>query len=330
MKLQDENSAKLEEVSSQFNLGEIEEFSKLEGGLVNISFLVETSKGKFVLQKLSRIWDARVIDDYLAVQSYLRTNGLNVPVLLQSRDNAHHYRLNGDIWRAFEYTPNDNITESTLETVYEAGKMLGKFHLLMSTSRFKPTFQLQGFHDTPKIIGKLESFLSSSEYKKKADTVQEHARFLLSETPKFYLPSDAKKTIIHGDPKMANFLFYNGRAVSLLDLDTMMSAPAEIDIGDAFRSWCRRKPSTSDFKKDIFEKGIQGYNEGNSKDKISPQKVKETMALITLELAARYLNDHFEENYFALSPKYSNRAVQGLARSQRYTQYFRNFWNDNI
>ena len=65
MKLRDENGAKLEEVSNQFSLGEIEESSKLEGGLVNISFLVETPKGKFVLQKLSRIWDAREIVDII-------------------------------------------------------------------------------------------------------------------------------------------------------------------------------------------------------------------------------------------------------------------------
>ena len=322
---QDGNNAKLREVSGHFNLGEVESASILEGGLVNISYLAQTPRGRFVLQKLSRIWDARVIDDYLAVQSYLRTNGLFVPVLLQSKDGTHHYRVNGDIWRAFEYMPNDNVTESTPETAFEAGRMLAKFHLLMCNSRFKPSFQLPGFHDTPRILGKLESFLSSLEYRKKVDSVEKHAHFLLTETPKFYLPDSAMRTVIHGDPKMANFLFQNRKVVALLDLDTMMLAPAEIDVGDAFRSWCRRKPSTSEFKREIFQVAMTGYNEGNPQCQISPQKAKESMALLTLELAARYLNDYFEETYFSLSPKYQSRAEQGLTRSLRYTRYYKDF-----
>jgi len=234
-------NSEMQSIANQFDLGWVEFRMKLATGLINISHSVATNNGSFVFQKLNKIWDERVIHDYVNVQSYLRTNGLHVPVLLRSKNNGSFAKENGYIWRVFEWVHHDYVNECTPQTAYAAGKTLAQFHKLMSKREFKPTFELQGFHDTPAIASKLEKFLTDPKYKEKSDALYGFGEYILKEIPKFYLPANTKKIVIHGDPKLNNFLFKDGKVISLLDLDTMMSAPLEIDIGDAFRSWCRKK-----------------------------------------------------------------------------------------
>ncbi len=62
----------LKEVVSQYPIDEINSAKLIDGGLVNVSYKVETPNGDFVFQRLSPIWDERVIHDYCAVQSVLR------------------------------------------------------------------------------------------------------------------------------------------------------------------------------------------------------------------------------------------------------------------
>jgi len=100
-------------------------------------------------------------------------------------------------------------------------------------------------------------------------------------------------------------------------------------LGTHSEAGVEKKPSTSEFKKDVFEAGIEGYNSSYPSQIITPESVKKAMALLTLELAARYLNDYFEDSYFSLSPKYKSKSEQGLVRSKRYVEYYRNFWNDD-
>ena len=49
-----------------------------------------------------------------------------------------------------------------------------------------------------------------------------------------------KEQVIHGDPKINNIMMdsLTGKAVSIIDLDTIMSGPVHYDIGDALRSCC--------------------------------------------------------------------------------------------
>jgi len=314
----------VKEVARQYGINDISAIRQLEGGLVNISFMAESQSGDFVFQKMSRIWNEDVISDYCAVQSYLRTKGLFVPFLLHTLGGSPFAVKNNYIWRAFEHVQNDNIQESTPETAFEAAKMLGKFHSIMKNSSFKPKFHLDGFHDTSRFLRKLETIES------RTDTHKDSIKFLIEETPKYYLPSSEPNIIIHGDPKMANFLFKDNKAIAMLDLDTMMIASPLLDIGDGFRSWCRKKPSTSIFKRDVFLSALEGYNQGNPEYNLTMEKAKNAMALITLELASRYLIDHFEQNYFTLSSKYPTRAVQGITRHRRYVQFYFNFIGGEI
>jgi len=313
------------EIVEQFGLGSIEESKPLENGLINQSFRIKTAQGQFVLQKLSPIWDARVIDDYRAVQTYLRTSGVHVPVLLNDRDGSPYFMKERCIWRAFEYIPHDRVESPTPELAFEAGALLGKFHSSMAKAKFKPSFMLEGFHDTPSIITKLRSVYSAPTFAIKAERAKREYALISNMIESHTLSKDIEKIVIHGDPKFNNFLFRDGKAISLLDLDTLMFASPLLDVGDALRSWCRKKPSTSEFMPDVFNSALRGYR-SESCFEISASEAKNAMSLITLELSARYLIDYFEESYFPLkAEKYATRAEQNFSRCRRYLDYYINF-----
>lgn len=321
-----EKSSELElltEIAYQFNLGDVKSSKKLCGGIVNVSYKLDTSEGKFILQRLSSIWDKRIIEDYRAVQRYLRTNGLHVPVLLNDINERPYYTRDKKIWRAFEFIENDEIITSSPSLAYEAGLALGKFHKLMSESNFNPSFKLEGFHDTPSIINRLKETLAKGEYQQKASYVKEESSLILENIEKYYLPESLPKTLIHGDPKLANFLFKDGKVISVLDLDTMMRASELIDLGDALRSWC--KNDVGEYKPEIFSSAMKGYRISNPIPYDNSQ-VKNAMSLITLELAARFLIDYFEESYFAFDlARFKTLAEQNLDRTRFTLDYYRDF-----
>jgi hypothetical protein len=79
---------------------------------------------------------------------------------------------------------------------------------------------------------------------------------------------------------------------------------------------------------EIFDSAMRGYRTAYEIP-YSDSEVKRAMGLITLELAARYLIDYFEESYFAYNAKkYASRALQNLTRTRRYLDYARNFLSE--
>ncbi len=308
------------EIAEQFGLGQAKSSKKLDGGIVNLSYKVETSEGNFIVQQLSSIWDKRVIDDYRSVQRYLRTNGIHVPVLLNDINERPYFIRDRKIWRAFEYVENDGISKSSPEIAYEAGKILGKFHKVMQASSFKPSFKLEGFHDTQAIIKKLQEVAIQPQYQEKYSVVKQEFNEIIDAIQPLYLPDDLPKTLIHGDPKLANFLFKDNKVISVLDLDTMMHASELIDLGDALRSWCK---SGSVYRPEIFDAALNGYRETNS-TAYDDSTIKNAMNLINLELCARFLTDYFQESYFAFdSNSEKTRAQQNLDKARFYLDYFK-------
>lgn len=309
---------KLQEVANQFDLGNVQVADELKDGIINRSYNVTTNKGRFIFQKLSDIFDERTIQDYNEVQSYLRTNGLHVPVLLHSIHGKPYYR-NSSLWRVFEYIPNDGFPTLSSEVAFGLGKTLGRFHKLMEKSSFKPKFSIEGFHDTKRIIRELEKIYKDSKYHGKHPYLEGEYQYILSRIGGHYLPDDLSKTIIHGDPNYENFLTKDGKVISILDLDTLMEASPLLDLGDALRSWC--KTSDNKFNPEVYNNAIEGYDSENHLP-YDERMVKSATGLITLELAARFLTDYFKEEYFTWdNEKYENAAQHNLERTRRCLRY---------
>ncbi len=308
------------EIIKNYQLGDLRRYEVLEGGIINTSFKIETNKGKFIVQKLSRIFNEKIIEDYLYVQSYLRTNEVFVPILLSSKEGKYYYKNGNEIWRVFEYIPHEKISSITPSMAYSIGETLGRFHEVMKKSDFHPNSNITELHNTKRIIERLYNVFNNKNNLKKSERVKEEYKLINQMIEKHYLPEDLPKTIIHGDPKVDNFLFRDEKVKAVIDLDTLMEASELIDIGDALRSMCKDKDYN--FVPESLNAFLRGYL---SETEISyPLSfIRDATALITLELAARYLIDYFEESYFKWDMiRYKSAAEHNLQRCRSLLKYY--------
>lgn len=321
----------LKKVAARFNLGKIEDCERLSGGIINDTFKLTTSKGVFVAQRIHNMFNGRVYTNQREVSEYLTQKGfLKLPELIESSYGHISARISSRYWKVSLFIDHDKV-EKTRPLIIKAAETLGRFHHTMSSYRYwiKPT--VSDFHKTKKVIQKLYDFTKgyASKFHKnrmKAKRVQSQADLILEETPKHYLPRGLPTTIIHGDPKFENFLFKDGEVAAIIDMDTLMTANELIDIGDALRNWSMI--GHTGFSKDIFDAALKAYLSVNKKDYIDESSALNATALLTLELAARFLIDHFyhfEGAYFQWNPKeYPSAAAHNLARCDKVLTYYKN------
>jgi Ser/Thr protein kinase RdoA (MazF antagonist) len=196
----------------------------------------------------------------------------------------------------------------------EIGCALGLFHALVVDLPGDALFDtLEGFHVTPRYLVHFDSVLASKGAPKTAEmafalrcvgdrrtaaSVLEDARAagLLVPRP------------IHGDPKVGNVMIDvdTGRAVSIVDLDTVKPGLIHYDIGDCLRSGCNpcgELPDRLDaviFDMTLCRAILEGYLSmaGAFLSRSDMEAIYDAVRLITFELGLRFLTDHLEGNVY--------------------------------
>jgi N-acetylhexosamine 1-kinase len=123
---------------------------------------------------------------------------------------------------------------------------------------------------------------------------------------------DLKKTVIHGDTKLDNFLFstVTGKAKALVDLDTIMPHTWLSDWGDMVRSLVNiagereTNPEKIEVALDVFKALARGFlSSARHLPRHEMELMTEAPQIMALELGVRFLADYFRgDNYFKLSP----------------------------
>jgi Ser/Thr protein kinase RdoA (MazF antagonist) len=126
---------------------------------------------------------------------------------------------------------------------------------------------------------------------------------------------------IHGDPKVTNVMVdeTTGRAVGLIDLDTVNPGLLHYDLGDCLRSACNRLGEETGawgevrFDLSLCRAVVTGYLSAaaGTLTEADTAYVYDAVRLIAFELGLRFLTDHLEGDvYFR-----TRRPGQNLARA---------------
>lgn len=317
-------------IAKVYNLGGIKESASL-GGKIHQTFFITVNDGeqkKYVLQKFNDTLLGLCGDDKLQVAEnwtancekiYSALKGENFSCARPLKQNRKFcYKNNNEIWRVFEYLENDGEAKQTPEMIFQAGKTLGRFHRIFRDKDLLPKFIIPYFHETRYYLNKLEKLFR--EGGSKAARIEKEFKFIEKNIKINLLPDNLPRFLLHGDPKLDNFLFKNSKLIALIDYDSMMRGSNFLDIGDGFRSWCK---IDYQFQNDLFKAGAEGYSEGFG-GKLNYSLALQAMRLITLELAVRYLIDYFEEKYFVWDKdKYQTAAEHNLSRAKNCINYFK-------
>lgn len=306
-------------VLRQYEIGRVQRVKPVTDGLVHKTFELDTTTGQYIIQRLHPVLASAAIgQDFLAVTRYLEEQGFPTPRAVLSRKKNILVKDGKEVWRMQTKLAGKTIhVLKDLKMARACGEIYAKFHCVMDgfPYRFKSTKIL---HETEKVYMAFEKATKNV----KGTEVESEVEFVRRELPKFFLPSTLPMRVIHGDPKISNILFDSkGQARAIIDLDTCNRRPLLVELGDAFRSWCGgvEDDPHNTFSLPVFRAAWAGYKKGagDMMTKRELQYVPKAIGTITLELAARFLTDYFDDNYFGWdSSRYPSRRAHNLARAR--------------
>ncbi|MEQ1531764.1 MAG: aminoglycoside phosphotransferase family protein [Methylococcales bacterium] len=302
----------------------------LGNGLINDTYLVVTDTQRLVLQKINRqvfprpeliMANLSRLSEHVGQASRELTQ-LVIPELLKTTAGANYYLDDhNDYWRALSYIDQTESLETirTLADAEQAGAALGCFHCLVSDLNPDNLHDtLPGFHIAPDYLTQYQQILAQPTCKPDADcaTFINEFHHLVNDLENAKQQGLLRQRIIHGDPKLNNFLFdkRSRQVVSLIDLDTVKPGLVHYDIADCLRSCCHN-PDTDRFQLDVCEAILKSYlrEVGSFFSEHDYRYLYPAIRLIPFELGLRFYTDYLAGNrYFKVSEPQQNlqRAAQ--------------------
>ncbi len=348
------NISVISRIAQQFSIAEIKHIDLCSGGIINESYLIhDVLDNKYIMQKMHHVFQESVMTDTVTVSDYLRSQSVSTIKFVPTRNGCQYVIeknvLRSEIWRMMEYIPGLCLDgRATCEQTFSAAATLGLFHATLSSFSYTFKHKISNFHDTKQIMKKLLYCAENNSLSVFAPVVK-NADFsatdycairgeLAKQIYESYIRLSPKihgspSRIIHGDLKISNVRFDStGRfAHTLLDLDTLGHGFIATDVGDMVRSWCSTSSeddSNPMFDMNIFESLLRGYI-SMAKSFLTKNEflaISRGVADMILEVAARFVIDSFEQNYFQINnDRYSSRIEQGCTRGALQFSYYQNF-----
>ena len=302
-------------------------------GNINDTYLVTVDpdgRDQFILQRIN----THVFTRPKLIIENLRVYTAHVERKLPANDNGHrrwdvpyirpthqgedfHIDAQGGFWRAISFV-NHSCSYDTVQSANharEAGYALGKFHTLISDldpSQMHDT--LVGYHITPGYLERYDSLVERGHRGADSPEVRYCHRMIAGHRGLAFVLESAKESgklplrIIHGDPKINNFLISEetGQAVSVIDLDTVKPGLVHYDIGDCLRSSCNPLgEETTDFDNVHFETDLarsilEGYlsvaNQFLTENDYD--YIYDAVRLLAFELGVRFFQDYLAGNVY--------------------------------
>lgn len=323
----------LREVLVAYGL-EIQTAARASSGLINQTWIVQTAAGeRYVAQRLHPIFPPAVNDTIQFATRCLDERNVRTPHLAMTLEGGHHVSLDGAVWRVLTFVSGASYdVVPDVHHAFEAGSMLARFHGAFVGRKDTGSLPQSRTHDLSRHLDSLRDALDdcSAHDDFASAAALAHEIFAFAETLPHATETPAR--VVHGDPKISNVLFDpEGRAMCLVDLDTIGRMALPWELGDAFRSWCNpRGENTKDtvFSLELFGAALAGYAE-IARDFITSREIDvivPAIETIYTELAARFCADALKEAYFAWdSARFPSRTAHNLVRARGQLNAARDF-----
>src|SRR5574341_777620 len=258
----------LEPVISRFSMsGALIKAERFGSGLINDTYLCEfDDRGnikKYILQHINKavfkqpelvMHNVEIVTAH--IQNRLRAEGVEDPwgvtpgLVMTTSGGLYHRDQEGGIWRMFHFIETGAVFDTVQgpDHAYEVGRGLGRFQALVSDlAADKLHDTLPGFHHTPVYLQQFEDAVRANKKGRVAE-VKAEVGFVERRKPLASLLTEAMQSgrvpvrVVHNDPKVNNILVHRetGKAVCMVDLDTVKPGTVLFDFGDCVRSAANR------------------------------------------------------------------------------------------
>ncbi len=270
-----------------------------------------------------------LMSNFVAVTAYLRdiikANGgdpdretLNV---IKTKDGKNVYKTeDGEFWRLLTFI-SDSISYDKVERpeqFYSSAVSFGNFQYLLRDFPAETLYEtIPNFHNTPDRVKKFVEAVEADTCGRAA-SVKEEIEFVLSRKD-FAQTLEAAHAagklplrVTHNDTKLNNILFdeKSGKALAVIDLDTIMPGYSVNDFGDSIRFGAttaledEADLSKVNFDIELYELYVKGFIEG-AKGGLTEGELEMLpigAIMMTYECGTRFLTDYLSgDTYFKTS-----------------------------
>jgi Ser/Thr protein kinase RdoA (MazF antagonist) len=309
-------------------------------GNINDTFLVLIDatlpeEKQFVLQRINTqvfkqpkliMQNMRAFTEHVRRRVHHEGHRWQTPRVIPACDGRDFYiDPEGNFWRAISYVQGTRSFETIKDVslAHEVGYALGTFQYLISDLPIdKLADTLEGFHIMPRYLQNFDRAFAHNGYKSSAEVkyclsfVEQRREFAcVLENAREHGRLQLRP--IHGDPKVNNVMIEasTGRAISLVDLDTVKPGLIHYDIGDCMRSGCNPLGEETErweavtFDPEIGAAILEGYLT-QARKFLTPADYEylfDSIRLLTFELGVRFFTDYLAGNvYFKVKHRQHN------------------------
>lgn len=337
--MQSEN--KLKAIISKFAIdGELLRIDTNNSGNINKTFIAtfkmkDGTERKYLIQKINT---SVFTEPYKLMKNIEGVTNYLTKALARAKDPSHKTleviktkeggplciieEANGtrEYYRAYNYIDNAISYDSSInpQIVYSTGAAFGNFQRLLRgypMSRLEET--IKDFHNTPKRYQRFLEDIKIDPQNRALEVAREIVYILQREDLTSLIidklgSSEVPFRVTHNDTKVNNVMMDRdtGKAVAVIDLDTVMPGSLLFDYGDGVRSTAS---SASEDETDLSKVYLDmelfaAYTDGYLSE-MAPFMTDTEISLmapsievITLELAIRFLNDYINgDTYFKIN-----------------------------
>ena len=322
----------LDSIASKFNIdGEVISYAPYGDGHINDTYLIYTKKRKYILQRINNSVFKDVdllmgnIEKVLshAKKSIVAYGGdpeRETMTLVLTKDGEKYYRLGEKYYRVYVFidkTVSLNLAR-TNEDFYQSGVGFGKFARLLSGFDADEIHDvIPDFHNTRVRFANFVRTLDKDALNRAAECKNEidflfKREKLCGKLVDMLDSGEMKSRVTHNDTKLNNVLLdeKTGKAVAVIDLDTVMKGSTCYDFGDSVRFGCSTAlEDEEDLSKvhfslplfEVYSRGFLGALEGALTD-TEVKNMSLGSVMMTLECGMRFLTDYLDgDNYFKIS-----------------------------
>ena len=335
--------SKLLEMSRQFQIyGDLLHAEPCKIGHINETYIATYNQGgiqvRYVHQRINtnvfKDPDG-VMDNFVRVTSHQRRKlaqtgardaSRRTLTVIPTRDDKPYYRNgDGECWRTLVFVEGVRTFEAveTPNQAYEAGQAFGEFQRLLVDLPGKRLVEtIPQFHNTRRRFIALQEAISEDRANRAADAKREIEFALKQEKIVDVILSALSKKkiperITHNDTKFNNVMLdvVTGKAMCVVDLDTVMPGSALYDFGDMVRT--TTSPTLEDeldlakvqMRMPMFKALARGYLESTGPFLTKGERALIAFSgkLITYTIGIRFLTDYLSgDAYFRVHRPHHN------------------------
>jgi homoserine kinase type II len=223
-------AAELATFLTRYDVGEAQSFKGIAEGVQNSNYLLETTRGRYILTLYEHLVDLAALPWFLALTTHLADKGLPVPRPIIDRAGQTLQTLNGRPAALIEFVGGVSVTEPDAAQAEVCGEALGRLH--MAVADFGPAREND--------LGQAHWPAMAARCGPGVDTIDAALPELIASglAATRDWPAELPRATVHSDLFPDNVLMLGGRVTGLIDFYFACTDLIGFDYAVTHAAWC--------------------------------------------------------------------------------------------